>query len=511
MNPPGRPPQTPRLRKFLQKVGRAVPGAPGSSKRVSRVCSLLRARGALRTARPTAGALALALLCLCLGPASSRVARAQVPGPIAFSSQSVSGQFTVLSRRNAPVFRSSWDVSGNTNYLHLDPMLLPSSCERLKQVVWRTLGISAPWQGKIFLALHPASSPDEAVTVISQRFASGWQYRIELPDTVQRVRYGRALVEVILQELANRNAGARSAEVPTWLTEGMTRQVLVTSEAEVMLQTPTRAIDGINGKINFTKTDVEGHRINPLAPAHREFLSRAPLTFEELSWPTPNQLNGMEGEFYADSAQLFINELLRLRNGRACLLRMVGELSQCYNWQFAFLHAFGPYFQRPLDVEKWWALQTLQFTHQDLTHTWTEAESWDKLDRAIRSAVEIRTSTNQLPLTSEVTLQTIVKSWDYKSQSVALQSKLRELEYLRPRLSREHSALAEDYQKALQNYLAARDHTGPFALRKSAAQRQAIETALRDLGMLDTRREAFKPKDLTKPKPAPTLRASTNL
>ncbi len=434
--------------------------------------------------------LAVALLGVLGGSGDCSVARAQSAGPDVVSARSVSGQFTILSRRSAQFSMLPVEVVTNRNFLHLDPMLLPSSCERIRQALWRTLGTTAPWRGQIYIALHPAFSADETVTVISQRFQNGWQYRVELPDTVQRLRYARAMVEVLLLEIANRSATEHSAEIPKWLTEGLTRQLLATSEAEFMLQPPR---PGING-YNFTSTLVEGRRNNPLAPAHREFLTRTPLSFEELSWPTPNQLGGAAGEFYADSAQLFVNQLMGLRDGRTCLRAMVEELPQRYNWQFAFLHAFGTSFQRPLDVEKWWALQVVHFTGRDLTQTWPEEEGWAKLDQAIRSAVEIRTRNNQLPLSSEVSLQTIIGGWTQKTQTEALQGKVRELTWLRPRLARDQAALADDYCKVIQTYLESRDRTGRFPFRKSAVLRQATQDALRDLGMLDTRRIAFKPK-----------------
>jgi len=49
-----------------------------------------------------------------------------------------------------------------------------------------------------------------------------------------------------------------------------------------------------------------------------------------------------------------------LENGRACLREMLAQLPAFYNWQFAFLKGFQPWFQRPLDVEKWWALTVVR-------------------------------------------------------------------------------------------------------------------------------------------------------
>jgi hypothetical protein len=380
-------------------------------------------------------------------------------------------------------------------------MLLPSSCERIKQLLCSELGTSAAWRGRVYIALHPARGPYETVNVISQEFLDGWQYRVELPDFVERARYVRAMVDVLLLELANRTAVEHSAEIPTWLAEGLARQLLVTSQAEIILQPPRSRSTGIN----LAFTDINALRANPLAPAHREFESHPPLMFEELSWPTPEQLAGGAGELYADSAQLFVTELLRLRDGRACLRAMVEELPRHYNWQFAFLHAFGASFQRPLDVEKWWELQVVHFTGRDLGQTWPVEESWRRLGQAVRSSVQVRVGTNELPMSAEVSLQTIIRAWDRKTQTQAIEDKLRELALMRPRLARELAALAEDYSKALQAYLQARERTGLFSYRKNAAQRRASEEAIRELDSLDARLAASRPKL----RPTASVRAQT--
>jgi len=48
-------------------------------------------------------------------------------------------------------------------------------------------------------------------------------------------------------------------------------------------------------------------------------------------------------------------------------------------------------------VEKWWALQTVYFTGRDITHTWAAAESWQKLEAAIRIRAHVRAAPDQLP------------------------------------------------------------------------------------------------------------------
>src|SRR5205085_591999 len=125
--------------------------------------------------------------------------------------------------------------------------------------------------------------------------------------------------------------------------------------------------------------NVSARRDSPLEQAHKTLQSRPPLSFHELSWPLEEQWFGEASEVYRASSQLFLSQLLRLEGGRSALRAMLVELPQRYNWQFAFLNAFHAHFQCTLDVEKWWALQTLHFGGRDLVaQTWPFEESWQK-------------------------------------------------------------------------------------------------------------------------------------
>jgi hypothetical protein len=191
---------------------------------------------------------------------------------------------------------------------------------------------------------------------------------------------------------------------------------------------------------------------------------------------------------------LFVGELLRLPDGRACLRTMLAELPQHYNWQVAFLRAFHAFFERPLDVEKWWALTVAQATGRDVAQSWTLEESWHKLDEAIHSPVQVRTSANELPLHADASLQTVVREWDSVRQTQALGSTLRELGLLRLRVAQEFVGLVQDYSQALETYLQQRDHTGSILpLMRKAGRRRAAEAAIQQLDALDARREALRP------------------
>jgi hypothetical protein len=413
---------------------------------------------------------------------------AQVPlsEALAGTQHSHSGQFVIQAPPPEAAFVSELAFATNRDFVHLEPALLTVSCERIKELVSHELQAAGPWQGKIYVRLYPARAAQAPITVASTRFSDGWQYGIELPDVIERARYVQAIVQVVLLEMANRNAGTRGAEVPLWLSEGLARQLLASSETEIILAPPTPGVH----HIGFPATFANARTDDPLQSARKLFKTRQPLTFDQLSWPVPDQLSGDAGEVYSRTAQLFVNDLLSLPAGRACARAMLADLPQFYNWQFAFLHAFQPDFQRLSDVETWWAMHVLQFTGHNILPPWTPAESSQKLAQILRPPVEIRTATNDLPLRTYLTLQTIIREWDRVPQTTALSAKLRQLESLRWSLSPEFARLADDYHRTISAYLQNRDRTSSaFTLRKRAALRRVADEAIRQLEALDERRE----------------------
>ncbi len=404
---------------------------------------------------------------------------------------SQSGQFVVYGNRYStgrvpPLFT----LATNQSFVRLEPTLAAVSCERIKEALLSELGAAAPWRGTIYLVLHPARTPADTITVTSERFKDGWQYRVDFPDMVERSRYVRAIVQVLLLEMANRNAKSRACEIPLWLAEGFSELLLASSEVEIILPPPHSTVNGLS----VTLTSVNKRKRSLLEQAETELRGRPPLTFEGLSWSIPDDLSGPNAALYRGSTQLFVGELLRLPDGRACFQAMLAQLPQHYNWQFAFLGAFRAYFQRPLDVEKWWALSLVQVTGRSLAQDWPLDESWQKLDQAIHASVQVRTSTNELPLHADVPLQTIIREWDSFRQDQALNNTLRELALLRLRIAQEFVGLVQDYYQTIQTYLQARDRSGsvlPFVRR--ATRRRATEAAVRQLDALDARRQALRP------------------
>jgi hypothetical protein len=401
--------------------------------------------------------------------------------------RSRSGQFLALAAPADVGSPPKFLLTGK-NMLTLEPALLVVSCERIKEVLCRELDANGPWQGKVYLSLHHARSSDDPVTIAAEKSRNTWSYRVDLPDTLEQTRFLRAIVNVLLLEMANRNSASRSAEIPLWLAEGLAREMMVDDGLEFILPPPRTTENGLN----VTYMMVSGvARTNTLGQAQQVLRSHPPLTFEQLSWP--DDATGEPSDTFCSSAQLLVNQLLHLKDGPACLRAMLEDLPQRFNWQFAFLNGFSPHFTSQLDVEKWWALQLVQFSGRDLMETWTREESSKKLDEIIRSQVEVRSSQADMPLRAQVSLQTIIQQWDTLQQTPVLQRKVQELGLLRLHVAQNYVALVDDYRQVLGTYLQKRNANGailPFVKHTPA---KIAEETTHQLDALDAQREALRP------------------
>jgi len=416
-------------------------------------------------------------------------ASGQVVPTAGTSARSLSGQFLVT----APPASRVPPAASDPNVIRLEPALVAVSAERIKQAVWRELEYNGTWEQKVIILIRRARTADETVTIITDRSNGQWSYRLEMPDTLTRERYLRALVQVVLLELSNRSARDKTAEIPVWLTEGITFDLLCNQSTELILTPPQQTVNGIS----VARAQAQYQRVSSLEKAHKILVGTTPLTFDQLSWPVPNQAEGKGGPMYQASAQLFTDELLKLRGGSGCMRQFLADLPNFLNWQMAFLHAFETHFQRPLDIEKWWTLQAMEFAGRDLTQTWPYEESWSKLSRALVETVDIFVSSDQLPERSEVTLQTIIRTWDAAKQEEALQRKMHELGALRPRVAPELAALTAQYAETLETYLKKR--AGFHLWGTGALQTQTLKR----LQILDASLQRLRPQVAAEPVAAP--------
>ena len=380
-------------------------------------------------------------------------ARGQTSSSPPAATSSVSGQFIVSVTSPINPYSRRAEAGTNTDLLQLEPSLLAVSAERFKVALWTQIGMaaSAPWNGKIFLVLHPARTTDEDVVIAAQPFIHSWNYRVELPDLIPRNRCARAFSTMLLLELANRNApvSGRSSVIPAWLADGLARQILEAAETKVILSAPTKTIDGIAQ----TRLEEKRRGLDSLAGARRTLQNYPALTFEQLSWPTDAQLNGNDDGVYLASAQLFVHDLLALKNGAANVRAMLAQLPAHENWQSAFFAAFHENFQRPLDVEKWWSLRVVNFATRAPGPQWTSAVSREKLAAALVVPVDVRYSSNSLPAYAEISLQSALKNFPPERQVEIIRTKLRDLELIQLRLTPPLAPVAAGYCQALADFL----------------------------------------------------------
>ncbi|MDB6125182.1 MAG: hypothetical protein JWQ71_4175 [Pedosphaera sp.] len=404
---------------------------------------------------------------------------------------SVSRQFVIFEPSESDPFPRT---SPNANLVRLDPDLLAISCERIKKALLAELGLSDQWHAKINLQLHPFQTPDEAVVVTTVKFGNQWNYRVDLPDRMESSRFITAIVDVLLLEMADRAATARSAEIPAWLTQGMAQHLMLSSGMDLLLRPPSEMESGIS----IGRTDLSAQRVNPLTQAHTDLRNMTPLSLEQLSWPQEGQLNGEAGEAYRNCAQVFVFELLRLKDGRICMRNFIAALPQHLNWQISFIKGFQSHFTNQRDLEKWWALRMVEFTGRDLSHAWPSAESFKKLDEVIRPPVEVRTAADQLPMRTEVTLQAIIRDWDFTRQAKILNTKLQQLALLRNQVSQEAVSLVDAYRKTVESYLKNRNKAGFARLTRATSTPgldKLAQQTLKELDALDLRREELRPKE----------------
>ena len=408
--------------------------------------------------------------------------------------RSVTGQFIVSDARPAvgPGAKPG-PARANQNLLALESSFLAVTCERLKQALYSDLDVTAKSRGLVYVTIRPQRGSDKDFAYATERFGNTWIYRLDLPPQVERQRLVRILVQVLLQEMANRQVTDHVAEIPAWLTEGFTQQILNSREVEIILSPPTQSV----GALLLSATNIQARLRDPLEIARRVLRERPPLSIAELSWPGADQLDSDAGEAFRCSAQVFVTELLALPQGREHLRAMINELAGCYNWQTAFLRAFAPHFANQLAVEKWWTLQVVHFVGRDPMHLWTVVESWQKLADLLRASVAIRRANDDLPTHAEITLQTVIREWEPLRQTPTIRGKINELEMAQMRVAPPFMVLVSDYRRVLAMYLERRERAasmfGKFWFFTPGMEK-VVREAAQQLDELDARRAALRPK-----------------
>jgi hypothetical protein len=358
---------------------------------------------------------------------------------------SQSGQFLVQGPPEITPSPGYLNKPESTNYIRLNQARLAVLAERVKQAVLRELAANDQWRGRVVVNLYRAGDLGEPVFVKAQYMPGGWFYRVDIPSEIEPPRLVRLLVAVLMQEMADRTAGAQPAELPFWLERGLAAQVETLYASSFAVGFDSLMQDSAVVRIE--------RKVDPMVIIRRRLQGEMPLDFDGLNWPKEQHFNENAGGYYETCAHLLVLSLLRLPEGPACLRRMVQErAARNLNWQTSFLEAFGMHFKSLRDADKWWNLQVATFSGRDLAHTYSLEESWRKLEEILECPVIKRPASGKIER-QVVSLQAVIGQWEYARQKLVVQQKLGQLQMLRIRVSPQVLRLTEDYLDALQYYL----------------------------------------------------------
>lgn len=401
------------------------------------------------------------------------------------SLRSVSGQFVIHDRS---AVTSARGPSAGADELDLEPTTLVVSCERIKQALAKELDAGRDWSGTINVTLRPVRRIGNVPKIRVERFGSGWVYQVELPQRIARTDFFRTIVQVLLLELANRTPSDRSAEIPLWLSEGFTQRLLASREVELVLPRPSVSV----GSMMVEPANILTRDPDPLARAREILRNRPPPTIEQLSWPELEKFTPEEAEFFQVGAQLFVSELLQLKQGPERLRTFISKLPTLFNWQTALLQIYAEEFPNLLALEKWWALQAAHFVGRDNKELWTLKESAQKLDEVLHASVAVRTIAGELPARADIPLQTVLREWDTVRQLQTVQAKIRELDGLRIRVAPAYMKIVAEYQAVLLEFLQTRSRSSATfgkILTLPPSMKKVAQVAIAKLDALDLRRQ----------------------
>jgi len=366
---------------------------------------------------------------------------------------SQSGQFLVSRPWQGKLSPELAALATNETHLRLEPALLLVTCERVRQRLSQELAGLPPYRDRVHLTIIPARSRAEPVTLLADRNPGGWKYRLALPEVVERQSLLETLVGVMLLEVANQSAGEVSTDLPAWLVAGLAGRLQSLHEEELLFPPPVAS----GGPVSVRRTVVQRLRYDPLARVRSTLQTQGALSWQELCWPGTSASEGSETDRYRASAQLLVHELLRQPQGPQRLRDFVVGRARFLNWQAAFLAAFEGHFSRLLDVEKWWALQLALYARGDPQDPVPLTGSWAALQETVRVPAEVRTSATELPrFSTNLSLQTVIRHWDWSSQQQALGACIARLEALRLSLPWEAQVVALAYAQTLRTYLTQR-------------------------------------------------------
>jgi hypothetical protein len=346
--------------------------------------------------------------------------------------------------------------STNSAHVELSPHTLVVSCERIKSVLLRELGLGDYWFHPIRVLVNPYMAIDEPPIIAVRLYAEGWRYQVEVPRWIEPDKLVRGIVHVMFLELANRTAGTRSAEIPLWLIEGFSQHLMASTQVDLVVGHPSLTINGVQVRWQNRPPAVR----QPLKNVREHLQEYAAFSFTRMAEVDPTELSEETWATFQACSHLLVSQLLTLPNARQQLCLMLSQLPHHLNWQIAFLNAFHPVFPRMLDVEKWWSVALVHFSGLDSANAWSVEVALAKIHDSLNPPILVNQQPDELPHRSNVPVQDIIDRFDYLRQRMLLQDVIRQLELLRTYTPPAVVPLLDDYRRTLVDYIQRRDRTG---------------------------------------------------
>ncbi|GDY20070.1 hypothetical protein LBMAG56_14150 [Verrucomicrobiota bacterium] len=407
--------------------------------------------------------------------------RAATPFKPGMAMTSRSGQFVVFAPSSPAAEVESPASLTATNLVRLEQGPLAIICDRIREVLLQEMGAASLVQGRVYVRLH-AGPPTAEIILKPIRFSQGWQYELTLPTRVDRTRLVTAVTHTMLQEMANRSSGGRVVNLPQWLVEGLTAQVLIAG-GPALVPEPRRVL--------VVETTPRDH----FAVARAHLRQHGALSFSDMNLPSNAQLVGAGWETHRYSAQIFVASLLRLSGGNVALVNFTRELGNYLNPQLAFLKAFNGHFRSALEIEKWWSVTVINLTGRDQHMNWTQSIALQRLDEILHTAVQAPTAGGELARRQNLRLQDGLMQLDFPQQRQVFTQTVRQLEILQWNAPRDLSRLVLDYRKTLADYVQERgriEMRADLRNRIQGAHNAVIQNTIRQLDLLDVIREDFR-------------------
>lgn len=388
-----------------------------------------------------------------------------------------SGQFVVQSRYASASSLSLVGVQADSGRVVLQPEALAVGCERVKAALLSELGLPDQWRGKIHVKLRTATAPDQLPVASASQYSDGWHFALVTPDELRPEELVRSLVMVLLLELADRVPGPYGAEMPLWLSEGLTAEVLAQVGPDLM-PSQTLMVAKMGGQFGQLSSAARLLVLseNPTAVRRRmreqgewgvgvevrganradtrqRMREQGALTFEELSLPVPAALRGDAVRRYRDSAQAFLNELRALPDGDRLLREMLGGLTRCLNWQTAFLAAYHSHFKTLLEVEKWWALASNRFATEGTGEIWPASRAAAAMNEVLSVTVATMSGPGVVSQRERLSLTESMTRLDLSRFARLIGLKQRQFGVLAIHSPPELASLCQEYGSLLTIYL----------------------------------------------------------